>query len=1330
MTTLGEQVTTQGACPVGDHRRLHDLLLELRQRADEPSLRKINGTAGVSVGHLSEIFAGKTAPGADVAVRIAQALRATDREQARVRFYAEGVEADRSARRARDGRRAHRAGWEGCPYLGLPAFEERHARIFYGRRALTEHLVRRLREHPHDAGVLLVLGPSGSGKSSLLRAGLMGSLAEDALAPGCGSWPRRVITPTGDPLRQLAIHLADLAGTEAVSVHEALLANPGAAHLLAGQALAAGGLPDDDARRLVLVVDQLEELFTLTCDAGEQQRFLAALYSMATAPVRPGGAPAALVIAGIRGDFLDQALAFPPVRQSAEAGVFAVGAMTESELREAVAGPAAEAGVRVPENVCVAILDDLRERSLPVGFDSGALPLLSQVMFVMWQAEAAAGLTLAGYHRTGGVADIVRTSAERVYESLDPGLQELTRRVFLQLTTVTDGKLTRRPGTRGALRAAACSDDVALVVEAFAAHRLLTVADNDLVTIAHEELMRSWTRLHDWLRPSLTDQALHRALADDVQTWQGRGRDPSYLYHGGRLLAVADAVGRWADDPAGQLPVDPTAAEFLQASHRRARRRRRAYQAVTAVMVVLFAVTGTTAVLAHRSAVRADLQHAIALSRQLAAISGTTSGTDRGASEQLAAAALAAGVTDESLGAASALLADASSVLPGDNGIVSLSADGRRLATVTAADNTVWLWDPATGRRVGAPLVLRTGPVKAAALSPDGTRLATLPLGDNTVHLWDPATGRPVGVPLTGHSGPINGLDFSPDSRLLVTVGMDGTVRRWDPATGRPIGAPSTGHTGPVKSVRFSLSGKYMATADDKTIRVWDPATGRPVGAPAPISPGPLYGINFSPDEKLFATADGDNTAQLWDAATGHPVGAPLTGHTGPVYAVVFSPDSTRLATAGDDATVRLWDRATRRPIGPPLTGHTGPVRSMRFSPDGKRLATASDDATVRLWDPSTGRPAGPPLTGHTGPVVAVRYSKDGKLLVTASKDSTVRLWDPATGRPLGGPLTGHTGPVNAVAYSPDGRRLATASTDDTVRLWDPATRRPVGSPLPGHTGPVRAGAFSPDGKLLASAGDDGTVRLWDPATGRPIGVGRAGPVWSVAFRPDGKVLATGGSDGRVQLWDPATARPVGTALAGHAGPVRAVRFSPDGTRLATAGSDGTVRLWDPATGRPVGTPLTGHTGTVCALAFRPDGKLLASAGEDKTVRLWDPETGHRVGEPLTGHAGPVWAAAFSPDGKLLATASDDRTVRLWDPETGHPAGAPLAGHDQPVYGLAFSPDGKTLATASGDTTARLWDHAAYLRPLAALCDRAGGLPEAKWRRYAAHEPPINVCGY
>ena len=613
----------------------------------------------------------------------------------------------------------------------------------------------------------------------------------------------------------------------------------------------------------------------------------------------------------------------------------------------------------------------------------------------------------------------------------------------------------------------------------------------------------------------------------------------------------------------------------------------------------------------------------------------------------------------------------------------------------TAAWQPMWAHSPGSHHTT---LQGHTSAVTAVAAVPlpDGRVLLASGSFDETVRLWDPATGTPAGGPLQGHTGWVNAVAAVPlpDGRVLLASGsLDATVRLWDPATGTPAGNPLQGHTSLVNAVAAVPlpDGRVLLASGsfDATVRLWDPATGTPAGGPLQGHTSLVNAVAAVPlpdGRVLLASGSFDATVRLWDPATGAPAGGPLQGHTGAVKAVAAVPlpdGRVLLASGSDDKSVRLWDPATGTPAGNPLQGHAGAVNAVAAVPlpDGRvLLASGSDDKSVRLWDPATGTPAGNPLQGHAGGVTAVAAVPlpDGRvLLASGSYDPTVRLWNLATGTPAGNPLQGHAGSVTAVAAVPlpDGRvLLASGSFDETVRLWDPATGTPAGGPLQGHTSWVNAVAAVPlpDGRVLLASGSlDATVRLWDPATGTPAGGPLQGHTSVTAVAavplPDGRVLLASGSfDATVRLWDPATGTPAGGPLQGHTSWVKAVAAVPlpDGRVLLASGSDDkSVRLWDPATGTPAGNPLQGHTSAVNAVAAvpLPDGRvLLASGSDDKSVRLWDPATGTPAGNPLQGHTGGVNAVAAVPlpDGRvLLASGSDDKSVRLWDLATGTPAG-------------------------------------------------------------------------
>jgi transcriptional regulator with XRE-family HTH domain len=531
--------------------------------------------------------------------------------------------------------------WPGGPYLGLVPFQERDARLFYGRDELAERLVRRLADRPAGARILLVAGESGSGKSSLLRAGLLPLLAASALGPGSERWPRRVIRPTASPLRELAMQLAEMAGADPVSVYRSLAAAPDEAPMLAEQAArtatgrgadsgsdgassAATGAPP----RLVLVVDQFEE-FTAgkdgDVDAVERTAFVTALHAAATVPAGPHRLPPALVVAAVRADYLGRLIAYPPLKAALDAGLFTVGPMSEAELRLAVTGPAAEAGLVVEPAVVEAVIAELRDGA-GGGLGSGVLPLMSQAMAATWERREGNELTLRGYRRAGGVADAVNRGAQVAYDALTSRQQDAARLVFAQLTVITaDGQFARRRCRRADLSPAGTqmAADIDAVIGVFSARRLLVLGE-DSVEIAHDTLLQVWKQLRDWLGDDQLDRALYGQVVTDADTWDSNGRDSAYLYRPGRLATVDTAAARWQGAPARYPPLPATSQAFLAAAHHAAsrgtRRRRAVIAGLLALAVIAVSAAGiavNAAADASRQAASASRQHAIALSREL-----------------------------------------------------------------------------------------------------------------------------------------------------------------------------------------------------------------------------------------------------------------------------------------------------------------------------------------------------------------------------------------------------------------------------------------------------------------------------------------------------------------------------------------------------------------------------------------------------------------------------------------------------------------------------------------------------------------------------------------
>lgn len=1101
-----------------------------------------------------------------------------------------------------------------CPYKGLAHFEVDDAPFYVGRERLIATLTARLVE----ASVLCVVGPSGSGKSSLLRAGLVAGLAA-GLLPGSDRWQTVITTPTRPQ----------------------------------------PDLPAGEARTL-LVVDQLEELFiALTPD--DAASFLS---YVAAALDRPD----VLVAVAVRADYLGRLSDHPGTGQRLAAGIVLVSEMDATELTRAVELPALTAGLTVEPELVEALVDEV------VG-QPGALPMLSTALLALWEHRTGPRLRLEGHLRLGGVRTAVARMGESAWASLGPQEQALARRMLLRLAEVDEaGQPVRRRVPRDEL-APADDERAATVLGVLVDRRLLTAAQEH-IEVAHEALLREWPRLRAWLDEDDAGRRLRAHLVPAAAEWHGSGRSSDELYRGPRL---AVALGWAADHPAD---LTDTESSFLTASREaqdsEAVRRRRSFRRLRALalsLAVLLAVTAGAVLVAvdrqdeaARSALQADV-------RALRASSLTDVRLDRALLYAVQAHLLDPSTETHNVLLRTALGSPALTALhAAEQRVVGVAvAEGGQTLAGLGFEDALYLWDAVSGERTTVPVVLSG---RSLDVSPDGRQLAVVgvqPATDFTqgvdpeLHLVDLGSEPPSVrvVPLPNGTESTLRARFASD-RTLITVDFDGLARLVDATSGEVLRTlkPAAGFSD-VQVLDLSPDRRFAALSDlsgVNPVSVFEVATGRLVWS-SPERGGSMAAVG--PEGRRLVLAGADGAVDVVDLATG--VRAPLgSAPSGGLIEAVWAPDGTTFTGIGPDGEVVVWDAASLEPVTT-LRGHRGAVADVAYGTGGRSLHTAGADGSVLSWDlvgdRSLARTVGRPFPRVLNHLIV---SADGSVAAASLLGGGLRLVDVATGTTTD--VDGAFGPKGGlVSTDARGRHVAALTFPtrrgdgplvSTVRVVDTET----GALLPWSADVEVRSSFeaeaTPDGEGLLLATDRG-VRLLDIRTGTPRTplYSPASVVVEAAGSPDGSTVALSLGDGTVEVVHLADRRrlagldPRPEAQSGpNGGDVPSpLVFSPDGRWLAAGSNSGHVAIWDTRTWERLDREIVVSGGNgVGGIAFSADSRavVVAAAG---TVALWDVQ-GESGGAVLDvdrfGEASGVAAGFGRQDDLVFVT--DGSSVRSW----------------------------------------------------------------------------------
>ncbi len=1221
------------------------------------------------------------------------------------------------------------------PYKGLRAFTEADAERFYGRDTLIQELFTKLSEPTELARFLAVVGPSGSGKSSVVKAGLVPALRRGGL-PGSENWFLLDFTPGAHPWEELESTLL----RAAVNPPETLLnqLQDGNRGLLRAVRRI---LPDDGKTELVLVIDQFEELFTLVEEESVREQFL---NSLVTAMLDERSR--LRVIVTLRADFYDRPLQYVDFGDMLSQRSVSVLPMTPDELDLAISRPALQVDVHAEQGLTAAIIHDVDNQP-------GALPLLQYVLTELFERRDKNIMTRAAYEEAGGVTGALARRADEIYEGLAEEGRAAARQLLLRLITLGEGiEDTRRRvhlSELGDLSSAQTkrsvfltSDHMDEVISEFGRYRLLTF-DRDPVTreptleVAHEALLREWGRLRGWLEESRDDIRRQRLLATSAAQWMAAGKDASYLLRGSRLAefegwfesknnkpgaialtglerrfldaSLASREQRRADEWARQQRELETARQLVETERARAEeqsqsartlRRRAALLAAALVVAALLAITAFT--FARRSN-----QNAV-VAQQNAGLAATRESEAQAESQQRATAQVLAETERERANDQrnAALSAEARAIAEAE---FRATAEAEAVAEREVAQQQA---DLAKSRELSSAALnnMEADPELSILLAMQALNTRYTKEAEEALHQG--LQSSRVLMTLADHTEQVQGVAYSQDGSNIATVSLDGTVKLWDAESGQLLRSlPYSGIDFLGQTLTFDDEGMQLLLVaigrnyENAIVDIWDVDSGELRSAQSLPIPLENWSLDISPDWRLVVVGRENATAELWDIETAEKV-LTFSGHDEAVVGVSFSHDGSRLVTTGTDGQVQIWnvESSLMHKEGQLVTSFQSYIEARLsesiYSEDGRRLVLVFADSAAEIWNLDDTSQPPIPLVGHSNWVQSAAFHPNDIWLATAAADGTAKVWDSATGEELF-TLAGHKGFVYRLAFSPDGAQLVTVAQDRTARIWDAepwADGELLTFAASGPTDYMDL-KLSPDERTVALGSNSGPATVRDAQTGELLhtlaGEGDS-RVYRVAYNPDGSRIATVGEDGFVRIWDAESGDSV-IEFIGHVGGNSGgrpgtldVAYSLDGTRLATAGADGLAKVWDAETGQELLT-FDGQTAGLHSLAFSPDGQYIATSSDtpDSTVKVWDALTGEVI-LSLETDAGRAWGLDFSPDGDLLAVGGQGGYLKVWDVSTGEEVGN-LAGQSATIGTVAFTHDGKRLISG-GVNSVSIWD--------------------------------------